>query len=127
MRQFIILLSVLTILFSFGFSNLSYGQGVQTSGGVDVEGSWYLGEGLKKGDYFEYSLCQLDLHDCAPIDLKFWIRVEIPNGSETLWDTEVVIADGNKILKGSMGLGQNAPEPITFDDNLFDYAIAFKS
>jgi len=127
MRQFIILLSVLTILFSFGFSNLSYGQGVQTSGGVDVEGSWYLGEGLKKGDYFEYSLCQLDLHDCAPIDLKFWIRGEIPNGSETLWDTEVVITDGNKILKGSMGLGKNAPEPITFDDNLFDYAIAFKS
>jgi len=96
MRQFIILLSVFTILFSFGFSNLSYGQGVQTSGGVDVEGSWYLGEGLKKGDYFEYSLCQLDLHDCAPIDLKFWIRGEIPNGSETLWDTEVVITDCNK-------------------------------
>ena len=26
-----------------------------------------------------------------------------------------------------MGLGKNSAEPITFDDNLFDYAIAFKS
>jgi len=26
-----------------------------------------------------------------------------------------------------MGLGKNSPEPIIFDDNLFDYAIAFKS
>ncbi|MFB5610067.1 MAG: hypothetical protein ACE5Q5_07595, partial [Nitrosarchaeum sp.] len=58
-----ITLILLFILFSVGFSNLSYGQGVQTSGGVDRDGSWYLGEGLKKGDYFEYSLCELDLND----------------------------------------------------------------
>jgi len=117
----------LTIISSFGFANLSYGQGVATSGGVDVDGSWYLGEGLKAGDYFEYSLCELDLNDCSPIKLKFWIKGTIPYETETLWDARVVIIDGKKIIKGSMGLGKISPEPITFDDDLFHYAIAFKS
>ncbi|MFB5612994.1 MAG: peptidase [Nitrosarchaeum sp.] len=122
-----ITLILLFILFSVGFSNLSYGQGVQTSGGVDRDGSWYLGEGLKKGDYFEYSLCELDLNDCAPIKLKMWIKGEKQNESEALWDATVVIIDGNKIVKGSMSLGKTAPEPVLFDDELHDYAIAFKS
>ena len=117
----------LTAIFILGFSNVSYGQGVQTAGGVDVEGTWYLGEGLKEGDYFEYSLCELDLNDCAPIKLKMWIKGEIQHKSETLWDAKVVIYDGDKIIKGSMGLGKSSAEPITFDTNLFDYAIAFKS
>ncbi|MBA4718052.1 MAG: peptidase [Nitrosopumilus sp.] len=115
------------VLSSFGFSNLSYGQGAGTAGGVDVEGSWYLGEGLKAGDYFEYSLCEIDLNDCAPIKLKMWIKGTIPYESETLWDAKVAIFDGNKIIIGSMGLGATSPEPITFDDDLFHYAIAFKS
>ncbi len=117
----------LAILSSFGFSNLSYGQGAGTAGGVDVEGSWYLGEGLKAGDYFEYSLCQIDLNDCAPIKLKMWIKGTIPYESETLWDAKVAIFDGNKIIVGSMGLGAISPEPITYDNDLFHYHIAFKS
>ena len=127
MNQFLIVFAFLAIIFSLGFSNISFGQGVQTSGGVNVDGTWYLGETLKTGDYFEYSLCQLDLNDCAPITLKMWIKGEVAHVSETLWDTRVVILDGNKIIKGSMGLGQAAPEPITFDDDVFDYAIGFKS
>jgi len=123
--------SILFILCSFvvclSFSNFAFGQGVQTAGGVNVPGTWYLGENLKKGDYFEYSLCELDLHDCAPITLKMWIQGEKQLGSETLWDTKVVVIDGNKIVKGSLGLGKTAPEPITYDDDLFEYAIAFKS
>ncbi len=118
---------LLTIVSSFGFSNLSYGQGTGTVGGVNVEGTWYLGEGLKDGDYFEYSLCEIDLNDCSPIKLKMWIKGTIPYETEKLWDARVVIIDGNKIIKGSWGLGKTSPEPITFDDDLFHYAIAFKS
>ena len=113
------------MVFSFGFSNFSFGQGTQTS--VDVDGTWYLGEGLKEGDYFEYSLCEMNLNDCSPIKLKMWIKGEKQNVSETLWDANVVVEEGNKIIKGSLGLGKTAPEPILFDDDLFDYAIAFKS
>ena len=123
----IVVLVVLTVVFSLGFSNMAFAQGVQTSGGVNVEGTWYLGEGLQVGDYFEYSLCELDLNDCAPIKLQMWIKGEIPYETESLWDARVVIYDGDKIIKGSWGLGKSSPEPITFDDDLFDYAIAFKS
>ena len=127
MKSYLILFVFLIGISGIGFSNIAFGQGVQTSGGVDVDGTWYLGEGLKVGDYFEYSLCELDLNDCAPVKIQFWIKGQVPNGSETLWDTKVVVYDGNKIIKGSMGLGEKTPEPITFDDNLHDYAIAFKS
>jgi hypothetical protein len=119
--------TTLIFLSSIGFLNVSYGQGVQTAGGVDVDGTWYLGEGLNVGDYFEYSLCEIDLNDCAPIKLKMWIAGDIQNESETLWDAKVVVIDGNKIIKGSMGLGKNSAEPVIFDDNLFHYAIGFKS
>ena len=127
MNQFFIVSIFLAIVFGLGFSNLSYGQGTPTFGGVDVDGTWYLGEGLKEGDYFEYSLCEINLNDCSPIKLKIWIKGEIQNSSETLWDAKVVVLDGNKIIKGSLGLGKIVPEPILFDDDLFDYAIAFKS
>lgn len=99
----------------------------QTNDLSDYLENWYLGENLKEGDYFEYSLCELDLNDCAPIELRMWIKGTIPYGSVTLWDTKVVIFDGDKIIKGSWGLGKISPEPVTFDDDLFDYAMAFKS
>ena len=127
MQRSIIVLTILIGFFSFGFSNLAFGQGVQTSGGVDVDGTWYLGEGLKQGDYFEYTLCELDLNDCAPVKMRLWIKGDTQIGTETLWDTILVVNDGNKIIKGSMTLGKTAPEPITFDKPLHDYAIAFKS
>ncbi|HUU47927.1 MAG TPA: peptidase [Nitrosopumilaceae archaeon] len=127
MKDNLVKISLLVILSSFGFSNFSFGQDTQTSGGVDIDGSWYLGEGLKKGDYFEYSLCEINLNDCSPITLKMWIKGDIQNISETLWDAKVVVEDQNKIIIGSLGLGKTAPEPILFDDNIFEYTSAFKS
>ena len=120
-------IGLLAILCGLGFSNLSYGQDAQISGGVDVDGTWYLGEGLKAGNYFEYSLCEINLNNCSPIELKMWIRGEVQNVSETLWDAKVVIIDGDKVIKGSWGLGKTTPEPILFDEDLFDYVIAVKS
>jgi len=127
MKDKLVQLSLLVILSSLGFSNLSFGQDTQPSGGVDVDGTWYLGEGLKEGDYFEYSLCEMNLNDCSPITLKMWIKGDIQNISETLWDAKVLVQDEGKIIKGSMGLGKIAPEPILFDDDLFEYTSAFKS
>ena len=127
MKNKLVQISLLVILCSLGLSNLSYGQDAQISGGVDVDGTWYLGEGLKGGNYFEYSLCEINLNDCSPIKLKMWINGEIQNISETLWDAKIVIIDGNKVIKGSWGLGKTTPEPILFDEDLFDYAIAIKS
>ena len=58
MTRHVIVFVFLTIVFGLGFSSLAFGQGTMSSGGVDVEGTWYLGEGLKTGDYFEYALCE---------------------------------------------------------------------
>ncbi|KER07117.1 hypothetical protein AAA799E16_00057 [Marine Group I thaumarchaeote SCGC AAA799-E16] len=127
MKNKLVPISLLVILFGMGFSSISYAQSAQTSGGVDVDGKWYLGEGLKKGDYFEYTLCEMNLNACTPIKLKMWIKGEKQNFSETLWDAKILVSDGNKIIKGSLGLGKTTPEPILFDDDLFDYAMAFKS
>jgi hypothetical protein len=127
MKGRLVQISLLVILSSLGFSNLSFGQDAPTSGDVDVDGTWYLGEGLKEGDYFEYSLCEMNLNDCTPITLKMWIKGDKQNISETLWDTKVLVEDEDKIIKGSWGLGKTAPEPILFDDNLLEYTGAFKS
>ena len=118
------LISLFSLIIILGSAGTSYAQ---ISGGVDVDGTWYLGEGLKNGDYFEYTLCEIDLNSCLPIELKIWIKGDTQNVSETLWDAQVLVVDGNKIIKGSWGLGKIVPTPITFDDDLSDYAIAFKS
>ena len=117
----------ITILFTLiilGFTGTAYAQ---SSGGVNVDGTWYLGEGLKKGDYFEYTLCEIDLNSCSPIELKIWIKGDTQNVSETLWDAQILVIDGDKTIKGSWGLGKTVPTPILFDDDLSDYAVAFKS
>jgi hypothetical protein len=116
------ILSVL--IMTFGFASTTYAQ---SSGGVDVDGTWYLGEGLNKGDYFEYTLCEIDLNACSPIELKIWIKGDAQNISETLWDAQILVIDGDKTIKGSWGLGKTVPTPILFDDDLSDYAVAFKS
>jgi hypothetical protein len=113
-----------TLIITLGFVGTTYAQ---NSGGVDIEGSWYLGEGLKNGDYFEYTLCEIDLNACSPIELKIWIKGDTQNVSETLWDAQILVIDGDKTIKGSWGLGKTVPTPILFDDDLSDYAVAFKS
>ena len=118
----IIILSALII--TFGLTSTAYAQ---NSGGVDMDGTWYLGEGLKDGDYFEYTLCEINLNGCSPIELKIWINGDTQNVSETLWNVQILVIDGDKTIKGSWGLGKTVPTPILFDDDLSDYAVAFKS
>ena len=112
------------LIITLGFAGTAYAQ---SSGGVDVGGTWYLDEGLKDGDYFEYTLCEIDLNACSPIELKIWIKGDIQNVSETLWDAQILVIDGDKIIKGSWGLGKTVPTSILFHDDLSDYATAFKS
>ena len=114
---------LLTILLVIIPISTAYAQ----NAGVDVDGTWYLGEGLKDGDYFEYTLCEIDLNGCLPIELKIWIKGEIQNVSETLWDAQILVIDADKTIKGSWGLGKTVPTPIIFDDDLSEYAAAFKS
>ncbi|NHI04162.1 hypothetical protein DYY67_2089 [Candidatus Nitrosotalea sp. TS] len=33
--------------------------------------TWYPGEGLKQGDYYQYKVCTADWHNCEPITDRF--------------------------------------------------------
>ena len=97
------------------------------AGGVDKKGTWFVGEGLKKGDYFSYEMCHAYWKECIDFEMDFWIKGDKQVGTETKWLAEVVVYDGNKIIKGEMELGKIAPEPTGGSDYLSDYHAAFKS
>ena len=97
------------------------------SGGVNKQGTWYVGEGLKKGDFFRYSMCHVDYKECANFEIEFWIKGDKQVGSETKWIAETVVYDGNKIIVGEMELGKVAPEPTGGTPELGVYRGAFKS
>jgi hypothetical protein len=97
------------------------------SGGVDKEGEWYAGEGLKQGDYFSYSMCHVDYKECSNFEMDLWIKGDKQVGSESKWLAEVVVYDGNKRIVGEMELGKIAPEPTGGSVELGLYRGAFKS
>ena len=97
------------------------------SGGVDKDGEWYPGEGLKHGDYFSYRMCHVDYKECSPFRMDFWMAGDTQDGSEEKWLVEAVVYDGSKIVKGTMELGKLAPEPTGGSDELGLYRGAFKS
>jgi len=96
-------------------------------GGVDKEGSWYVGEGLAKGDYFYYSLCHVDYKECTEFEMEIWIEGDLQVGSESKWLAQTVVYDGSKILTGTMELGKVAPEPTGGSVNIASHRAAFKS
>ena len=98
-----------TFAFLFLVGAVQYAAAQELGGGVDKEGSWYVGEGLKTGDRFEYSVCHVEYKECKPLVMDFWIKGDIVEGTETKWLVETVVYDGNKIIKGQMHLGKLAP------------------
>ena len=96
-------------------------------GGVDKEGTWHAGEGLKHGDFFSYEMCHIDYKECAEFGLDLWIKEDIQVGSETKWLAEAVVYDGSKVVVGEMELGKIAPEPTGGSEELGVYRGAFKS
>ncbi|HII35930.1 MAG TPA: peptidase [Nitrosopumilaceae archaeon] len=87
--------------------------------------TWYVGQGLKEGDYFRYDLCQVDYKSCTQFEMDFWIKGKTEHGD---WDMQVLVKEGtNKIVKGDMQVGRVAPEPIGFSDGIGPYASAYKS
>src|SRR5574342_923057 len=95
--------------------------GIKTAFSADT---WYVGKGLKEGDYFRYDLCQVDYKSCTEFEIDFWIKGKTEHGD---WDMQVLVKEGNKIVKGDMQVGRIAPEPIGFSDNIAPYASAYKS
>ena len=97
-------------------------QSVHATSATD---SWYPGKGLKQGDYFSYNVCWTDWHNCAPIQLSFWVKNETSDGSG--WNVVLLAVDGSIVQKGVMTIGKITPDPTSFDSNISDYAGVYRS
>lgn len=87
--------------------------------------SWYPGKGLKQGDYFSYNVCWTDWHNCAPLQMNFWVKNETSDGNG--WNIVFVAIDGSIIQKGIMTIGKITPDPTSFDSNISDYTGVYRS
>ena len=125
MKQLLLLSIIPVLLLGLSLPTSAFAQ--IEAGGVAKEGSWFAGEGLKKGDYFSYSMCHVDYKECVEFGMDIWIKGDIQVGTETKWLSEVVVYDGNKVVKGEMEMGKIAPEPTGGTESLGVYRGAFKS
>ena len=96
-------------------------------GGVNVDGDWYVGESLEVGDYFSYKMCYVDYKDCTDFIMSMWVNDKRTIGTEEKFIIQVMVEDGNKIIKGEMHVGDVAPEPTGGSDNIAPYRSAYKS
>jgi hypothetical protein len=120
---------ILSIIMSLAIGSLVFPSAFAQfqQGGVDYPGEWFAGEGLKQGDLFSYALCHIDYKECAEFEMDIWIKGDKQVGTEAKWLAEVVVYDGNKLVKGEMELGKLAPEPTGGSTELGVYRGAFKS
>ena len=98
-----------------------------SAGGVNLDGDWYVGESLEIGDYFSYEICHTDYKDCTDFVMSMWVSDKRTFGTEEKFIIQVMVEDGNKIIKGEMHVGDVAPEPTGGSDNISPYRGAYKS
>ena len=108
---------LLLIVLGFGLANAQ----------VENNGTWYVGEGLKKGDYVSYKLCHWDYDDYREFQMDIWIDGEMSLGSESRWTAQVAVTDENEQVRGSMELGKASAELFGRHGELKAYRDAFKS
>ncbi len=106
----------------------AFAQGdILTEGIRDNTGSWWVGEGLKKGDQFSYRVCHVDFRECSDFKMNLWIEGDISVGTETKWLVQTIVYDRIYVIPGTMELGKIAPEPTGGSAELSKYRGAFKT
>ena len=110
--------------------HIQAGSGIGAGlGGVNNPGSWYPGENLKVGDYFKYKVCHAEYKDCTDFWFSMWVEKEVFGGPEDKLRFQILVEDGNKVLKGQMDVGTLAPEPMggTVSANIMKYTSVYKN
>ena len=110
--------------------HIQAGSGIGAGlGGVNNPGSWYPGEHLKVGDYFKYKVCHAEYKDCTEFWFSMWVEKEVFGGPEDKLRFQILVEDGNKVLKGQMDVGTLAPEPMggTVSANIMKYTSVYKN
>ena len=96
-------------------------------GGVDKEGSWYVGENLRVGDYFSYDMCHMNYKNCAEFNMRIWFKEEVLTRDGPRWITETAVIDGDRIIVGNMTLGDRSFNLVSISPELREYGKAFES
>ena len=96
-------------------------------GGVDKEGSWYVGENLRVGDYFSYDLCYMGYKECTEFNMRIWFKEEVQTKDGTQWLADVVVTDDDRVVVGNMTLGGPVLWPYGASQELRVYGGAFES
>ena len=97
------------------------------SGGVDKEGSWYVGENLRVGDYFSYDLCYMGYKECTEFNMRIWFKEEVQTKDGTQWLADVVVTDDDRVVVGTMAPGGPVLWPYGASQELRVYGWAFES
>lgn len=84
--------------------------------------TWYVGDGLKQGDYYRYNMADVFYHNLAPFEMDFWVQNQTSDGS-TL---QMVVHDGSIIEKGTVKIGNITPDPTYTDPNLAPYVNVYR-
>ena len=86
--------------------------------------SWFVGKGLKQGDYFRYKVCYIEYNNCAPLEIDFWFQ----NQSLTSHDyfLQMLAMDGNSIQKGTVMTMPDTPIPVYSDKNISNYSNVYR-
>jgi len=58
-------LVLFVVSFSVFLGGFPLANAQSQGGGVDHPGTWFVGEGLKQGDFFSYNLCHFDYKNCT--------------------------------------------------------------
>ena len=92
-----IIIATLSLLLIIPLASLnSFAQvnsGGFQAGGVNVDGSWYVGEGLKVGDYFSFNICHVDYFECSAFDMAMWVQEEVRVGTQDKFRIQVLVYD----------------------------------
>lgn len=84
--------------------------------------SWYVGQGLKPGDYYRYTIADVFYHNLAPFEMDFWVQNQTSSG----YNLQMVIHDGSIVEKGTVTTGNITPDLTYIPDNLVNYANVYK-
>jgi len=120
------IIPIFTILLIIPFAYQQSFAQIQ-AGGVNLDGSWYAGEGLEVGDYFKYEMCHTDYKDCTNFIMSMWVNDKRTYATEEKYIIQVMVEDGKKIIKGEMHVGDIAPEPTGGSDNISPYRGVYKT
>ena len=84
--------------------------------------TWYVGQGLKPGDYYRYTIADVFYHNLSPFEMDFWVQNQTSSG----YNLQMVVHDGSIIQKGTVSIGNITPDPTYSDPNLQDYTNVYR-